>query len=202
MAQTVKFWFDPACPFAWITSRWMKEVEEVRDFAVDFDVISLGVLNEDHEDQDDPETQKKWQGARAALSVRDRHGTDKAGEFYTAAGTRIHNEGYGLDRYEEALSEALEEIGLEDAAAILEDSKNDTKDEALRESTRAALSLVGDDVGTPIIAIGESAFFGPVMTRIPRGEEAGKLWDGFSSLVEYPYFYELKRARTSDLDFS
>lgn len=202
MAQTVKFWFDPACPFAWITSRWISEVEQARGINVDFQVISLGVLNEEHEDQEDPQTQSKWQGARAAIAVRQRHGADKVAEFYTAAGTRIHNEGYGLERYDAALSEALEEIGVEDAAEILEESKTSSCDDALRESTKNALSLVGNDVGTPIIAIGDSAFFGPVMTRIPRGEEAGKLWDGFAALVEYPYFYELKRARTSDLDFS
>lgn len=202
MAQTVKFWFDPACPFAWITSRWIREVEQVRDIKVDFQVISLGVLNEKNQDQDAPRTKAIWQGARTAIAVRQRHGADKVSEFYTAAGTRIHNEGYGTDRYDEALSEALQEIGIEDAEQILAESKTEACDEALRESTKAALSLVGNDVGTPIIAIGESAFFGPVMTRIPRGEEAGKLWDGFVTLAEYPYFYELKRARNTDLDFS
>lgn len=202
MSQTVKFWFDPACPFAWITSRWIREVEEVRDIKVDFNVISLGVLNEKKEDPNNPETQKKWQGARAALAVRERHGVQKVSEFYTAAGTRIHNQGYGIDDYEAALSEALKEIGVEDAAEILAESTKETYDQGLRDSTQAALSLVGNDVGTPIIAIGESAFFGPVMTRIPRGEQAGKIWDGFAALVEYPYFYELKRARNTDLDFS
>ena len=202
MSQTVKFWFDPACPFAWITSRWIREVEEVRDIKVDFNVISLGVLNEKKEDPNNPETQKKWQGARAALAVRERHGVQKVSEFYAAAGTRIHNQGYGIDDYEAALSEALKEIGVDDAAEILAESTKETYDQGLRDSTQAALSLVGNDVGTPIIAIGESAFFGPVMTRIPRGEQAGKIWDGFAALVEYPYFYELKRARNTDLDFS
>lgn len=202
MSQTVQFWFDPACPFAWITSRWIREVEQVRDIKVDFRVISLGVLNEDKQDQDEPRTKAIWQGARVALAVRERHGAEKVADFYTAAGTRIHNEGYGTERYDEALPEALEEIGVSDAAEIIEASTTNTYDDGLRESTKAALSLVGDDVGTPIIAIGESAFFGPVMTRIPRGEEAGKVWDGFAALVEYPYFYELKRARNTDLDFS
>lgn len=202
MAQTVKFWFDPACPFAWITSRWIREVEQVRDINVDFNVISLGVLNEKNDDQDAPRTKSIWQGARAAIAVRQRHGAQKVSEFYTAAGTRIHNEGYGMERYEDALHEALEEIGVADVTEILEESKTQACDEALRESTKTALSLVGNDVGTPIIAIGDSAFFGPVMTRIPRGEEAGKLWDGFEALVEFPYFYELKRARTTDPDFS
>lgn len=92
MPQTVKFWFDPACPFAWITSRWITEVEKVRDINVDFHVISLGVLNEDKQDQDDPGTKAVWQGARVALAVRERHGADKVAEFYTAVGTRVHNE--------------------------------------------------------------------------------------------------------------
>lgn len=202
MSQTVKFWFDPACPFAWITSRWIREVEEVRDITVDFNVISLGVLNEGKDDPNNPETHKKWQGARAALAVRERHGAEKVADFYTAAGTRIHNKGYGLDDYEAALSEALDEIGVDDAAEILEESQKETYDQGLRDSTKAALSLVGDDVGTPIIAIGDSAFFGPVMTRIPRGEQAGKIWDGFAALVDFPYFYELKRSRNTDIDFS
>lgn len=202
MAQTVRFWFDPACPFAWITSRWIREVESVREINVDFNVISLGVLNEAKQDQDDPNTQAIWQGARVALAVRERHGADKVAEFYTAAGTRIHNEGYGTERYDDALTEALTAIGITDAADILQESTKDTYDDGLRQSTAQALSLVGDDVGTPIIAIGDAAFFGPVMTRIPRGEEAGKIWDGFATLVEYPYFYELKRARNSELDFS
>lgn len=202
MSQTVKFWFDPACPFAWITSRWIREVEEVRDVHVDFNVISLGVLNEAQDDPNNPETTKKWQGARVALAVRERHGADKVADFYTAAGTRIHNEGYGLERYDEALREALEEVGVDDAAEIMEASLQQTYDQGLRDSTAQALDLVGNDVGTPIIAIGDSAFFGPVMTRIPRGEQAGKIWDGFAALVEFPYFYELKRARNSELDFS
>ena len=126
MSQTVKFWFDPACPFAWITSRWIREVEEVRDIKVDFNVISLGVLNEKKEDPNNPETQKKWQGARAALAVRERHGVQKVSEFYTAAGTRIHNQGYGIDDYEAALSEALKEIGVDDAAEILAESTKET----------------------------------------------------------------------------
>lgn len=116
MTQTVTFWFDPACPFAWITSRWIREVEAVRDIKVDFQIISLAVLNENKQDQDDPGTKALWQGARTALAVRDRHGAQKVAEFYTAAGTRIHNEGYGTDRYDEALPEALEEIGVADAA--------------------------------------------------------------------------------------
>src|SRR5699024_2400327 len=151
LAQTVKFWFDPACPFAWITSRWIREVEQVRDIKVDFEVISLGVLNEKTQDQDDPHTKATWQGARTALAVRERHGAEKVSEFYTAAGTRIHNEGYGLDDYEAALSEALEEIGVDDATEILEESQKETYDQGLRDSTKTALSLVGDDVGTPII---------------------------------------------------
>ena len=201
MTQTVKFWFDPACPFAWITSRWITEVEKVRDITVDFNVISLGVLNEEKQDQNDPETKAIWQGARTAQLVRERHGADKVAEFYTAAGTRIHNEGYGVERYSDALPEALNEIGVDDADQILEASTTDASNEALRASTKDALSYVGDDVGTPIIVVGDKGFFGPVLTRIPRGEDAGKLWDGFSILVEYPAFAELKRARDGELDF-
>ena len=202
MTQTVKFWFDPACPFAWITSRWITEVEKARDIKVDFNVISLGVLNEDKQDQNDPETKALWQGARTAHLVRERHGADKVAEFYTAAGTRIHNEGYGVERYGDALPEALNEIGVSDVDEILDESTKDTHNDALRDSTKEALSLVGDDVGTPIIVVGDHGFFGPVLTRIPRGEEAGKLWDGFVILAEYPAFAELKRARDGELDFS
>src|SRR5699024_9150683 len=136
------------------------------------------------------------------LAVLERHGAEKVADFYTAAGTRIHNKGYGLDDYEAALSEALEEIGVDDAAEILEESKKETYDQGLRDSTKAALSLVGGDVGTPIIAIADSAFFGPVMTRIPRGEHAGKIWDGVAALVDFPYFSDLTRSRHPDSDFS
>src|SRR5699024_1496984 len=202
LTQSVRFWFDPACPFAWITSRWMREVEQVRDVAVDFNIISLGVLNEGKDDPNDLKTQNTWQGARVAMAVRQRHGAEIVGQFYTAADTSMHNEGDGMDSYEQAHNEALDEIGVEDRDEILSESQIDTYDQDLRDSTKNALSLVANDVCTPVIAIGESAFFGPVMTRIARGEQAGKIWDGFANVVEFPYFYELKRARTTELDFS
>src|SRR5699024_8925713 len=180
----------------------MREVEQVRDVAVDFNIISLGVLNEGKDDPNDLKTQNTWQGARVAMAVRQRHGAEKVGQFYTAAGTRIHNEGYGMDRYEQALTEALDEIGVEDRDEIISESQNDTYEQVLSYSTKNALSLVGNDVGTPDLAIGEAAFFGPVMTRIARGEQAGKICDGFANVVEFPYFYELKLARTTEPDFS
>lgn len=179
----------------------MREVETVRDISVDFHVISLAVLNEEKQDQQDPGTIALWQGARASLAVRERHGATKVADFYTAAGTLIHNQGFGVDRYDEVLPAALQEIGIDDAQDILEAITTDTYDEGLRTSTRNALDLVGNDVGTPVIAVGDTAFFGPVITRIPRGEEAGKLWDGFQALLNYPYFYELKRARTTSPEF-
>jgi 2-hydroxychromene-2-carboxylate isomerase len=197
--QTVDFWFDCTCPFAWITSRWMHEVEKVRPIRVHWRVMSLSVLNEGR-DLDAgymARLAKAWLPARAATQVWDRHGDEVLGKFYTAVGTRIHNE--GNKDYEAVIAAALEELGLE--AEILEAAKTDALDEKLRDSHQGAIDQVGDEVGTPVVAFNGTAFFGPVMTRIPRGEEAGRIFDGAVTLAEFPYFYEIKRSRTTQPQF-
>lgn len=197
--QTVDFWFDATCPFAWITSRWMHEVEKVRPIRVRWRVMSLSVLNEGRDL--DPKyldaMKRAWLPARAATQVWDRHGDDLLGRFYTAVGTRIHNE--GNKDYEAVIAAALDELGLE--AEILEAAKTDALDEKLRESHQGAIDQVGDEVGTPVVAFNGTAFFGPVMTRIPRGEEAGRIFDGAVALAGFPYFYEIKRSRTTKPKF-
>lgn len=198
--ETVDFWFDPICPFAWITSRWILEVERVRDIEVKWHIMSLSVLNEGR-DLDEGYRKlmdRAWLPARAATQVWERHGDEKLGEFYTAIGTRIHNE--GEKDFEAAVAGALADLSLD--AAILDAAKTDELDAKLRASHEEGISKVGDEAGTPVVAFNGTAFFGPVMTRIPRGEQAGKIFDAAVTLGGYEYFYELKRSRTTDPEFS
>lgn len=197
---SAEFWFDPMCPFAWITSRWILEVEKVRDIQVTWRIMSLAYLNAD---KDIPDSYREllkdaWQPVRVCTAVEQKHGQDELARLYTALGTARHVEKKALDRA--TVVDALESVGL---PAGLADAMDDSSfDEAIKKSHHAGMDQVGNDVGTPTIAMNGSAFFGPVMSRIPRGEEAGKLWDGFQLVTAYPYVYELKRARTHDLDFS
>ncbi|AXR73364.1 MULTISPECIES: DsbA family protein [Auritidibacter] len=191
--NVVNFWFDPICPFAWVTSRWIREVEQVRDITLDWHVMSLGILNDAEGKEKDPNV---WLPARAAVAVEQRLGHDRLGEFYTAVGTQIHNNDVS-DR-EAAVRTALEEIGAsEQADQVIADARTDVNDKALASSHQQAIDLVGNEVGTPVVQFGDTAFFGPVLSKIPRGEEAGKIFDGAVALAGYPYFYELKRSRDS-----
>ncbi|MDZ5078560.1 DsbA family protein [Nesterenkonia sp. HG001] len=194
MAERVDFWFDPLCPFAWVTSRWIREVAQVRDVEVTWNVMSLGVLNEADRPSpaEDAEQLARWIPSRAATAVQLAHGQEEVGRFYTAVGTEIHDN--GNKDFADATAKALRELGL--AEAILEEAQTDVNDEAMRSSHEQGISLVGQDVGTPIVAFQGTAFFGPVITRIPRGEEAGRLFDASVALASYPYFFELKRSRT------
>ncbi|WGH93521.1 disulfide bond formation protein DsbA [Auritidibacter ignavus] len=191
--NVVNFWFDPICPFAWVTSRWIREVEQVRDITVDWHVMSLGILNDAEGKEKDPNV---WLPVRAAVAVEQRLGHDRLGEFYTAVGTQIHNNDVS-DR-EAAVRTALEEIGAsKQADQVIADARTDVNDKALASSHQQAIDLVGNEVGTPVVQFGDTAFFGPVLSKIPRGEEAGKIFDGAVALAGYPYFYELKRSRDS-----
>lgn len=198
------FWFDPLCPFAWITSRWMLEVQDVRDIDVRWHVMSLGYLNKDKDIPDDyREMLEPAMGpVRVLVKARDDHGDQVLLPLYTAMGTRIHNDGRGLtaDNAREVIAESLAEAGL--PAGLVDAMDDESLDDAVAKSHHEGMDAVGDEVGTPTIHINGAAFFGPVLSKIPRGEEAGQLWDGCVAVARVPYFYELKRSRTGDLDFS
>lgn len=191
--QRVDFWFDPACPWAWMTSRWILEAAKLRDLDVHFHVMSLAVLNENNTDLP-PEyaefLKTAWGPVRVVVAAARKHGEEVIAPLYTAIGTRFHP---GGDRSPEAVAAALEELGLEPELARAAESTE--YDEALRASHEEGISKVGQDVGTPVIAVGDTAFFGPVVTPAPKGAAAAKLWDGVLAVAETPGFYELKRSR-------
>lgn len=198
----VDFWFDPLCPWAWMTSRWMLEVEKVRDVEVRWHVMSLAVLNEDRLDELSMEYRdlmenKAWGPVRVVVAARQLHGDAVVGPLYAALGTRFHNNGEGPTR--EAVAAALKDVGL--PADLADYADSDRYDTELRASHKEGIDKVGQEVGTPVIAVpgadGEQiAFFGPVVTPAPKGEEAAKLWDGTLLVASIPGFYEIKRTRT------
>jgi protein-disulfide isomerase-like protein with CxxC motif len=194
----VELWFDPLCPWAWITSRWLLEVAEVRPIAPTFHVMSLAHLNRDRRpDGDRAAEDAAWGPVRVAVAAAQQAGESVLGAFYTALGTRIHVEGRAPDHA--LLAEALREVGLPgDLADAMDDPGYD---DAVRKSHDRGIDRVGTEVGTPVISVEGTAFFGPVVTPAPRGEAAGRLWDGVLLVAHTPGFFEIKRTRDRGPEF-
>jgi protein-disulfide isomerase-like protein with CxxC motif len=195
--EDVQFWFDPLCPWAWITSRWMLEVEKVRPVRADWRIMSLAYLNLiQHEGKDlSPEYLERmalaWGPIRVVAAAASERGPEVLGPLYTAIGTRFHVEGRREDPA--VITEALAEVGLPASLTAAADSEE--FDEQIKASHHEAFDKVGIDVGTPVIAIRGNTIFGPVITPAPRGEAAGRLWDGLVLVTEADGFFELKRTR-------
>ncbi len=201
MSENVTFYFDVSCPFCWQTSRWIKEVEKVRDIEVEWVPMSLAVLNDGRDLPADyaAKMEANWGPARVFAKVKAEE-PGKVDELYTVMGELVHpggeggKEGYGA--YDAVIAEALEKVGL--PASFAEVANTNDEDDLLRGYRQQAMDAVGDDVGTPVVKLGDTAFFGPVITRVPEGEEAGELFDHAVGLAAYPYFFELKRSRTEN----
>ena len=222
---SIDFYFDPLCPFAWITSRFVEEVREPRELDVQWRFISLAILNAEKQRASDeavaagkePTMPAYYRSVmtnsvgllRVAAAVRDGLGNEGVARYYTAAGTLIHNEGRGKELREGAdvqvlLKEVLERADL--PAELAEAAVDYRWDAVVAEETSLALERTGKDVGTPIITFdmdrpGESSLFGPVINRIPRGDEALKLWDALATITSIPGMSELKRTLRGSLVF-
>jgi len=194
METKAEFWFDPVCPWAWMTSRWILEVEKVRDIEVSWNLFSLAHLNRDKELSDEYKKGliRSWQCTRVIAAAQKANGVEITLPLYTAISSRIHLQKQEVNQ---ALFEAaLEEVGLDKSLAVA--MNDESFNAAIIESHERGIKLVGNDVGTPIISVEGAAFFGPVISPAPKGEEAGKLWDGVVGVASYPGFFEIKRSRT------
>jgi len=202
--QKAEFWFDPICPWAWITSRWMLEVEQVRDIHTRWHVMSLAILNAERPGLSDEYKERMGRAkgpVRVCIAAREMKGQEILLPLYTALGNRIHVQGWGRDeeKREQIVPDALAELGL--PASLLEAAQSEQYDEALAASHYAGMEPVGDDVGTPVIHYNGTAIFGPVVTPAPKGEAAGRLWDGVLLCTGTQGFFELKRSRTARPSF-
>ena len=198
MTDTADFWFDPLCPWAWITSRWMLEVEQVRDVRTNWHVMSLAILNRGRQDLSDAYQERMARAlgpVRVCMAAEQLKGPDILLPLYTALGTRMHIERRGREQgeIEAVLAEALAEVGL--PPSLAESATSTDHDDALAASHHAGMDPVGNDVGTPVIHFNGTAIFGPVVTPAPKGDAAGRLWDGVLACTGTEGFFELKRSR-------
>ena len=196
----VDFWFDPSCPWAWMASRWVDEVATMRNLDVTWHVMSLAVLNENRTDLDDHYRAflpRALRYTRLVTAVAELHGAETVKPLYDALGTRIHPGG-NTDA-DTVIAEALAELGLPAELAAHADS--DEYDAQMRASHDDGIGRVGQDVGTPVIAVNGVAFFGPVISPAPKGEQAAALWDGVVAVAAYDGFFEIKRSRTRGPQF-
>jgi 2-hydroxychromene-2-carboxylate isomerase len=195
--EDMQFWFDPLCPWAWITSRWMLEVEKVRPVRVDWRIMSLAYLNlVQHEGKGLNEEylermSRAWGPVRVCAAAAADAGPGILGPLYTAIGTRFHNQGRRDDPA--VIPEALQEAGL--PAWLADAAETAEFDDVIKKSHHEAFDEVGLDVGTPVVRIRGKALFGPVITPAPKGEAAGELWDGLVLVSKADGFFELKRSR-------
>jgi 2-hydroxychromene-2-carboxylate isomerase len=191
---TADFWFDPLCPWAWISSRWILHATEVRPIDVQWHVMSLAYLNADKPDLSDEYRKllaEAWGPVRVCIAAEQAYGPEVLLPLYTALGNRFHLEKKPKDRA--TIAEALAEAGL--PMSLADAAESEEYDDALKKSHHAGMDQVGYEVGTPVISVKGVAFFGPVITPAPRGEAAGVLWDGVLAVAGTPGFYELKRSR-------
>ncbi len=216
MAHDLEFFFDPVCPFAWITSRWVREVQDQTGYSVRWRFISLAIVNEEKDYSQFPPAYALVHGAgkrwlRVAAAIDDSAGNDGVAAYYTALGTRLHTSGLsrevlgGAPLPDDLLVGALTDVGLDPALAAAVD--DESLDARLRSDTETALGRTGPDVGTPILTFApgtdaENSLFGPVISRIPRGADAVALWDAVRTLAGTPGFAEFKRSLRDEIDFS
>jgi 2-hydroxychromene-2-carboxylate isomerase len=196
LPKDVDLWFDPHCPWAWMTSRWLTEVAEVRGLTLNLHFMSLNVINEG---RDLPERYRakidaQLGGARIFQAASERLTNEQFAALYTAVGTQFHPGGRSAEGVR-VIAEAIEQLGL--PADLLDAAEDASLDERARAGTARAQELVGDDVGVPVIRYNGKAFFGPVVTPAPTGDDALRLWDGFALVLTVPGVYEIKRTRTS-----
>ncbi len=202
-AEKVQFWFDPICPWAWITSRWMLEVEKIRPVSTEWRMMSLAYLNltqhggEGLSEEYLERMARAWGPIRVCAAAAHDHGDEVLGRLYTALGTRFHDEGRRGEPG--VIDEALGEVGLPASLAAAADTEE--FDEAIKRSHHEAFDEVGIDVGTPVIRVRGNAFFGPVVTPAPKGEAAGRLWDGFVLVTGVDGVFEIKRTRNRKPSF-
>lgn len=200
-ATRVEFWFDPSCPWAWMTSRWVDEVTKYRTLDVTWNVMSLAVLNENNDVPADSDygswLPRALRYTRLVAALAEIEGQHIVKPLYDALGSRIHPG--GATDVDTVISEALAELGLD--ASLEQHSHGDAYDKQMRASHFDGIERVGQDVGTPVIAVDGVAFFGPVISPAPKGEEAVALWDGIVAAANYDGFFELKRSRTREPQF-